>query len=115
MVDNSIWEITMNKLILIILITFSYSVDLSWLKGNHNPNGKTGMLTFKPRHNMFLNDAVPFNNYTSSSQLTLSITDYLTLQSTQIHYYTTSDRKWHTFGDKVNTAYFHLPLYYLWE
>ena len=104
----------MKKLILIILIAFSFGADLSWLKGDNNPNGKTGMLTFKPRHNMLLNDA-PYSNHISISKLTLSVTDYFTVERTQAHIWSTGNREWDTLGEQMTELYIHIPVYKLWE
>ena len=68
----------MKKLILIILIAFSFSTDLSWWKGNHNPNGKTGMISIR----------TPFfdsqhDNYSQESRVTaftITLTDFMTMQ-----------------------------------
>jgi hypothetical protein len=109
----------MKKLIVIILITFSFSAlprpllfDGDWWKGNHNPNGKTLGLTYKPAF-LFQKIFVGYYNpFVRASTLLIPLTDYMTIEQTVTYYKQNGD--WNNVLQGHN-IYFHLPLYKLWE
>ena len=109
----------MKKLILIILIAFSFSTDLSWWKGNHNPNGKTGMISIRTP----LFDSQNDTEFEESrlTAYTITLTDFITMQ-----YSIQNLNSRGGIGEEAFTAwekstinntevYLHLPLYKLWE
>jgi len=108
----------MKKLILIILIAFSFSTDLSWWKGNHNPNGKTGMISIRTP----LFDSQNDTEFEESrlTAYTITLTDFITMQysiqNLNLRYGvedTFSD--WEKSTINNTEIYLHLPLYKLWE
>ena len=108
----------MKKLILIILIAFSFSTDLSWWKGNHNPNGKTGMISIRTP----LFDSQNDTEFQESrlTAYTITLTDFITMQYS-MQKLNLRERAEGGFGDweksTINNTeiYLHLPLYKLWE
>lgn len=119
----------MNKLILIIFIAFAYSAlprplffDGDWWKGNHNPNGKTGMLSIRTP----LFDSQNDTDWQESrlTAYTLTLTDFITIQySIQKLNFRSGEGSedssdWSEWNkSKINSTevYLHLPLYKLWE
>lgn len=108
----------MKKLILIILIAFSFSAD--WWKGNNNPDGKTGLVTLDMDMKNY--DAV-YDGAISRQSLTFPLTDFFTIRQTRLfqanvilgNFEWDEDRvTWNEVSLNTEIA-IHLPLYKLWE
>jgi len=75
----------MNKLILILLIAFSFGADWSafqekykdWWKGKKNPNGQTLALTYTTSD--FIGIISDGNSNVNSSELVIPLTDFFTI------------------------------------
>ena len=105
---------TMKNLILIILITFSFSTDLSWWKGNHNPNGKTGMISIRTPLFDSQNDTEFLESRLTA--YTITLTDFITMQySIQNLNSREGIGDWQKSTINNTEVYLHLPLYKLWE
>ena len=105
----------MSKIILLFLITFSFSSE--WLVGNNNPNGKTGFLTIKPYFTKISSDDLE-NQRIRTTVFSMPLTDFMTFEYTRTTVDTRQDSNtsWdRTGGDGEAYLYFHLPLYKLWE
>jgi len=118
----------MNKLILIIFIAFSYSAlprplffDGDWWKGNHNPNGKTGMLSIRTPLFDSQNDTWYYESRLTA--YTITLTDFITIQYSILNLKNRSgdddgsgvDFEWNKSKINNTEVYLHLPLYKLWE
>ena len=103
----------------------NYLFNSDWWKGNHNPNGKTGMLSIRTPLFDSQNDTD-----LSESRLTaytITLTDFITMQySTQKSKYRfntppigengeISYGEWQKSTINSTEVYLHLPLYKLWE
>ena len=115
----------MKKLILITLIAFSFgvpprsSISLDWLKGNHNPNGKTGMVSIRTP----IFDKLNYTEYYESDLVvyTIPLTDFITWQYSieSIRLRPDGFGSGSYWGEESTIRnrelYLHLPLYKLWE
>ena len=111
----------MKNLILIILIAFSFSAlphpllfDGDWWKGNHNPNGKTGMLSIRTPLFDSQNDTELLESRLTA--YTITLTDFITMQySIQNLNSRGGIGDWQKSTINNTEVYLHLPLYKLWE
>ena len=87
----------MKKLILIILIAFSFSTDKSdWWKGKNNPNGQTLAITYAPSEFWLFGDN---GNDIKSHYIQIPITDFFTITQT----------RWKVGGTNMQIS-FHIPV-----
>jgi len=106
----------MKKLILIILIAFSFSAE--WWIGNHNPNGKTGLISI--RTSLF--DKLNYTEYHELDlvEYTIPLTDFITMRysilSNAVWYDSApgSGGDWYESTTRNRVHYLHVPLYELW-